>query len=77
LAQRDEIWPVATGASQPSAVLIEIDGVFVGNTPSDVGVASGQHDIVVKKTGFKSWGRKIAVSSGQVNVNAVLEPDAK
>jgi hypothetical protein len=63
--------------STPDAADIEIDGSFVGNTPSTVGVAAGQHQISVKKSGFKPWERKIAVSSGQVNVNAGLEPEAK
>jgi hypothetical protein len=63
--------------STPDAADIEIDGSFVGNTPSTVGVAAGQHQISVKKSGFKPWERKIAVSSGQVNVNAVLEPESK
>ena len=40
-------------------------------------VASGEHEISVKKAGFKPWERKISVSSGQVNVNAALEPEAK
>jgi len=40
-------------------------------------VTAGQHDIAVKKSGFKPWERKIAVSSGQVNVNAALEPEQK
>lgn len=61
--------------STPDAAEIEIDGNYVGSTPSTVGVASGQHQISVKKTGFKPWERKIAVSSGQVNVNAVLEAE--
>jgi hypothetical protein len=64
-------------SSTPDAADIEIDGSFVGNTPSTVGVAAGQHQISVKKSGFKPWERKIAVSSGQVNVNANLEPEAK
>jgi hypothetical protein len=63
--------------STPDAADIEIDGSFVGNAPSTVGVAAGQHQISVKKSGFKPWERKIAVSSGQVNVNATLEPEAK
>jgi hypothetical protein len=63
--------------STPDAADIEIDGSFVGNTPSTVGVAAGQHQISIKKPGFKPWERKIAVSSGQVNVNAALEPEAK
>lgn len=64
-------------SSTPDAADIEIDGSFVGNTPSTVGVTAGQHQISVKKTGFKPWERKIAVSSGQVNVNAALEPEQK
>ncbi|HTA23301.1 MAG TPA: PEGA domain-containing protein [Terriglobales bacterium] len=63
--------------STPDAADIEIDGSFVGNTPSTVGVAAGQHQISIKKSGFKPWERKIAVSSGQVNVNAVLDPEQK
>jgi hypothetical protein len=64
-------------SSTPDAADIEIDGSFVGNTPSTVGVAPGQHQLSVKKTGFIPWERKITVSSGQVNVSAVLEADAK
>ena len=59
--------------STPDGADIEIDGSFVGNTPSAVGVAPGQHQLSVKKAGFKPWERKITVSSGQVNVNAVLD----
>jgi hypothetical protein len=60
--------------STPDGADIEIDGGFVGNTPSTIGVAPGQHQLSVKKIGFKPWERKITVSSGQVNVNAALEP---
>jgi hypothetical protein len=61
-------------SSTPDGADIEIDGGFVGNTPSAVGVAPGQHQLSVKKAGFKPWERKITVSSGQVKVNAALEP---
>jgi PEGA domain len=60
--------------STPDGADIEIDGGFVGNTPSTVGVTPGQHQLSVKKTGFKPWERKITASSGQVKVNAALEP---
>jgi hypothetical protein len=63
--------------SDPSGADIEIDGNFVGSTPSTVGVAAGQHQVSVKKTGFKPWERKMMVSGGQVNVNAALEAEAK
>jgi hypothetical protein len=63
--------------STPDGADIEIDGGFIGNTPSSVGVASGQHQLTVKKAGFKPWERKIAISGGQVNVNAVLEAETR
>jgi hypothetical protein len=51
-------------SSTPSGADIEIDGSFVGNTPSTLGVSPGQHQLSVKKAGFKPWERKITVSSG-------------
>jgi PEGA domain len=64
-------------SSTPDAADIEIDGSFVGNTPSTIGVTAGAHQISVKKSGFKPWERKITVSSGQINLNATLESDTK
>ncbi|MGH9511248.1 MAG: PEGA domain-containing protein [Terriglobales bacterium] len=61
--------------STPGGADIEIDGNYVGSTPSTVGVAAGEHQISVKKSGFMPWERKITVSSGQVNVNATLEQE--
>jgi hypothetical protein len=60
--------------SNPSGADIEVDGAFVGNTPSDVQVADGDHTITVKKAGFKDWERKMKVSAGSsVHLNAELE----
>ncbi|HKH98901.1 MAG TPA: PEGA domain-containing protein [Candidatus Sulfotelmatobacter sp.] len=60
--------------SNPPGADIEIDGSFVGNTPSDVQVAEGGHSITVKKTGFKDWERKLKISAGSsVQLNAELE----
>jgi hypothetical protein len=64
-------------SSTPDGADIEVDGSFVGNTPSTVGVSAGQHKLSIKKAGFKPWERNIAVSTGQVSVNATLEPEAK
>jgi hypothetical protein len=61
-------------ASTPSGADIEIDGKFVGSTPSSVTVAPGDHDIAVKKSGFAVWDRKVSVSSGHININAELAP---
>ena len=60
--------------SNPSGADIEVDGGFVGNTPSDVQVAEGDHTVAVKKAGFKDWERKMKVSGGSsVHLNAELE----
>ena len=63
--------------SDPAGADIEVDGSFVGNTPSDVQVTEGDHTVSVKKTGFKDWERKLKVSSGSsVHLNAELEKAA-
>ncbi len=60
--------------SSPSGADIEVDGSFVGNTPSDVQVVEGDHTITVSKTGFKDWARTVKVSGGSnVHLNAELE----
>jgi hypothetical protein len=66
-----------TITSVPDGADIEVDGSFVGNTPSDVQVTEGDHTVTVKKTGFKDWERKLKVSAGNnVHLNAELEKAA-
>jgi hypothetical protein len=63
--------------SSPPGADIELDGNFVGNTPSDVQVAEGSHTVIVKKAGFKDWQRALKVSGGSsVHLNAELEKAA-
>jgi hypothetical protein len=60
--------------SVPDGADIEVDGSFVGNTPSDIQVAEGEHTVSVTKAGFKGWQRKMKVSGGSsVHLNAELE----
>lgn len=60
--------------SEPTGADIEVDGSFVGNTPSEVQVTEGEHMVVVKKAGFKDWERKLKVTAGSsVHLNADLE----
>jgi hypothetical protein len=59
--------------SNPDAADIEIDGNFVGNTPSMVELLPGDHSVVIKKPGYKSWERKLKVVGGEVNLRAELE----
>lgn len=59
--------------STPAGADIEIDGAFVGNTPSSVAVDPGSHKVVVKKKGFNDWSRTLNVSGGTIHLNAELE----
>jgi len=60
--------------SNPSGADIEIDGSFVGNTPSDLQVPEGVHTVAVKRAGFMDWLRTVKISSGSsVHLSAELE----
>ena len=59
--------------STPPGADIDIDGGFVGDTPSTVNVAPGSHEIAVKKAGFTNWTRKLNVTGGSVHLDATLD----
>jgi hypothetical protein len=51
---------------------IEVDGVFVGNTPTILHLPPGPHRIIVK-SGIKAWERTVQVTAGStVSLNAAL-----
>jgi hypothetical protein len=61
-----------TITSPVSGAEIEVDGVFVGNTPTTVRLSPGQHQIAVKH-GVKAWERTLQVSAGStVSLKAAL-----
>ncbi len=63
-------------SSTPPGADIDIDGAFVGNTPSTVTVSAGSHEVVVKKQGYTDWSRKLSVTAGSVHLDATLNPSA-
>jgi hypothetical protein len=64
-------------SSTPEGADIELDGNFVGNTPSELSVTEGNHAIRVKKTGFTTWERMLKTSGGStVKISAELEKAA-
>lgn len=60
--------------STPAGADIEVDGNFMASTPSDVQVPEGEHTVVIKKSGFKNWERKLKTNAGgNVHLQADLE----
>lgn len=62
-------------ASTPAGADVEVDGKFVGDTPTSVMLASGDHTIKVSKKGYKGWERMLTTSGTNANVNAELEQE--
>jgi len=80
IAATPQVMPVAASSatkiyvnSTPAGADIEVDGGFVGNTPSSIEVPAGEHTVMVSKNGFKNWERKLKASGGNVNLNVELE----
>ncbi len=59
--------------STPPGADIEIDGAFVGSTPSTVSVPPGHHQITVKMRGLVDWTRTLNVTGGSIHLNAQLD----
>ena len=73
--------PAAALVAQPASITvdasapnsdIEVDGNFMGNTPSTLNLVAGKHQIVVKKAGYQDWTRRMMVSTGVVRVSAEM-----
>ena len=60
--------------SAPPGAEITVDGRYVGNAPSTVGLTTGTHVVVFFMPGFVQWKRELTVFSGSdLNVNATLQ----
>lgn len=62
--------------SNPTGADIDVDGEFMGTTPSVLQLNVGEHTITLSKSGHKPWQRKMKVVSGEINLNADLEPES-
>jgi len=61
-------------SSDPVGAEIELDGNFIGSTPSSVGIVAGKHILKISKSGYKQWERDLRSSTGNIKIAAVLEP---
>jgi PEGA domain len=82
VAPADAVAPPSTAApaqvslvieSTPPGADIEIDGAFVGNTPSTLSVVPGSHQIAIKKKGFTDWTKTLSTTGGTVHLSAEME----
>lgn len=62
-----------TLTSTPDGAEVEIDGAFVGSTPSTIPIASGDHTVRVSKKGYQPYERRLRVNGGSISVHADLE----
>jgi hypothetical protein len=73
-AARSTAEATAEISSDPLGADIEIDGNFVGSTPSSVGIVAGEHTVRVSKSGYRRWERILKSSTGKIKIAARLEP---
>lgn len=73
------ITPVTSGLSQVSVEAsvancdIEVDGAFAGNTPSQLSLTAGKHDISITKKGYSNWTRTITIAGPEIHLHADLD----
>lgn len=61
-----------TISSTPAGADIQIDGSYMGSTPSTIQLKPGEHEVVVSKKGYQAWQRKLDVTGGTINIEADL-----
>lgn len=60
--------------STPEGADINVDGKYIGNTPSSIQLGVGDHVISIQKSGYKEWRKTITTTAGStINVGATLE----
>jgi hypothetical protein len=60
--------------STPEGADIEINGQFVGNTPSVIQLKTGEYRITLKRGGFAAWERSITVTPGStITIDATMD----
>jgi len=60
----NRVRPQLVITSEPSGAEIEIDGEYIGSTPSTVSTKEGAVSVSVKKKGYSAWERTLRLSTG-------------
>jgi len=56
--------PTLVLTSEPSGAEIEINGEFIGNTPTTIATKDGSVTLRMKKAGFQTWERTLNLNPG-------------
>ncbi|MBZ5526215.1 MAG: PEGA domain-containing protein [Acidobacteriia bacterium] len=59
--------------STPAGADVEVDGSFVGNTPSTITLTPGDHSLKIIKRDYKTWERQLKATGGNISINAEME----
>src|SRR5271157_3623953 len=59
--------------SRPDGADIELDGNYIGSTPSTILVPVGEHTVTIRKQDFRTWQETFQVTSRNVRVAADME----
>jgi hypothetical protein len=62
-----------TLVSTPDGADIEIDGAFIGSTPSTVTLAQGDHAVRVSMKGYQTYEKNLHTTGGKINLRAQLD----
>jgi len=60
-------------SSTPAGADIQVDGAFVGATPSDIDLTCCWHDVTIIKQGRKPWTRRVRFTGEDVKITAHLQ----
>ena len=63
-------------SSTPTGADITLDGKYVGSTPSEIAITTGEHVVLFSMPGFTQWKRELTVLPGsELNVSAILQKE--
>ena len=60
-------------SSDPVGADIYLDGSYIGKSPLTAIVSLGEHDVLIRKSEFGTWQRKLRVTAGLHKMKAYLE----
>jgi hypothetical protein len=62
--------------SVPAGAEITVDGMYIGSTPSERPIGTGEHSIVLSLRGYTPWSRQMTVVPGsELTISSILQKE--